>query len=395
MRRAGIKNHPGSGTDGWCCLILLVLCLAWIPASQGGDNQAARLERLRQRIQTLQQTLNGQRGQQRQLRHQLQMVEQALGRLGRALKETERSQRQQAGKLQRLRVLHRRRQQALSRQRSLLGQQILAAYAMGRQSYLKIILNQQDPAVIGRTLVYYDYFNRARAVRIRHINARLREIRILEQTINREAERLAVLSKQQRHQLASRKQFRQRRHQVLAKLGAEIHGREQRLQKFLQDEQRLSKLLGQLQQALADISPEAGRSGAFASQKGRLSWPTRGRIRARFGQLRRTSSRLRWQGVLIEAPEGAEVRSIHSGRVAFADWLRGFGLLLIIDHGNGYMSLYAHNQSLYRSVGEWVPQGAVIATVGNSGGRSSPALYFEIRHNGRPADPLKWVRAGK
>jgi len=388
-----MKHDSGAGCR--CYFILLVMCLAWVPVSQGDDDQAARLERLRQQIQTLQLSLNGQRDQQQQLRHKLQTAEKALGRLSRALKGTARSLQRQSRRLQQLQKQHRQQQQDLSRQRAMLARQMLAAYAMGRQSYLKIILNQQDPAEIGRTLVYYDYFNRTRVVRIQQINARLREIRTLEQAISRETERLAALTKQQQRQWASQQQLRRRRHQVLVKLDAVIQGKEQRLQLFLQDERRLRRLLGQLQQALSDIPPEAGHRGSFASLKGKLSWPTKGRILTRFGQRRRSSGKLKWQGVLIAAPPGAEVHSIHSGRVAFADWLRGFGLLIIMDHGNGYMSLYAHNQSLYKSVGEWVAQGEVIATVGDSGGRNVPALYFEIRHNGRPDNPLKWCRAGK
>ncbi len=388
-----MKHDPGTGSRFY--LILLMMCLAWVPVSQGDDDQAARLERLRQQIQALQLTLNGQRDQQQQLRRQLQTAEKALGRLSRALKETARRLQRQISRLQRLRIQYRQQQQDLSRQRAMLARQMLAAYAMGRQSYLKIILNQQDPAVIGRTLAYYDYFNRARVTRMRAINVRLKEIQTLELAIHHETERLATLTKQQQRQLVSQQQFRRRRHQVLVKLDAEIHGKEQRLQQFLQDERRLRRLLGQLQQALSDIPPEAGYRGSFASLKGRLNWPAKGRILTRFGQRRRSSGKLKWQGVLIAAPPGAEVHSIHSGRVAFADWLRGFGLLIILDHGNGYMSLYAHNQSLYKSVGEWVAQGDVIATVGDSGGRNVPALYFEIRHNGRPDDPLKWCRAEK
>jgi septal ring factor EnvC (AmiA/AmiB activator) len=129
----------------------------------------------------------------------------------------------------------------------------------------------------------------------------------------------------------------------------------------------------------------------FASRKGELAWPAKGRIGARFGSARGVG-RLYWDGVLIEAPEGGEVRSVHYGRVAFADWLRGFGLLLIIDHGDGYMTLYGYNQSLFKETGEWVEAGEVIAQVGRSGGRSTSGVYFGIRHNGEPIDPKKWCK---
>jgi len=153
-------------------------------------------------------------------------------------------------------------------------------------------------------------------------------------------------------------------------------------------------LLEQLRKALSDIPPDIGDLQPFGKLLGKLSLPARGRISHHFGS-RRSTGKLRWQGITIDASEGNEVRAIYHGRVAFADWLRNFGMLIIIDHGDGYMSLYAHNQALYRDVGEWVDQGDVIATIGNSGGQDQSGLYFEIRHNGTPADPSRWIAAAK
>ncbi len=375
----------------WCLLVLLV-CLPFTAAWPGGDDKAARLERLRQQIQALRSVLNDSRGQQQLLRRQLQQVEKELGRLSRALRNT----RQELAKQRQALLALRKRRSALrhnlSRQKEALRRQVLAAYAMGRQGELKIILNQQDPAVIGRALTYYDYFNRARAHQIGAIQGSLDELSALEERIGRESRRLSALSERQQRQMADKQSHVQQRRQVLASLEAEIRTKEQRLEQYIQDERRLARLLNQLQEALSDIPPEKGDVQPFAALKGQLGWPTKGRISAHYGERRFRDSKLKWQGVMIRAAEGAPVRSIHHGRVAFADWLRGFGLLIIIDHGNGYMSLYAHNQSLYKSVGEWVAAGEIIATVGNSGGRSRTGLYFEIRHNGRPTDPLRWCR---
>ena len=140
-----------------------------------------------------------------------------------------------------------------------------------------------------------------------------------------------------------------------------------------------------------DLPTEQGERKAFAGLRGKLKWPSRGRLANRYGS-RRKEGKLKWQGVMIKAPEGTEVTAISHGRIAFSDWLRGFGLLTIIDHGDGYMSLYGGNQSLYKEVGDWVEAGDVIASVGNSGGHRETALYFEIRHNGKPTNPLKWCR---
>lgn len=167
-----------------------------------------------------------------------------------------------------------------------------------------------------------------------------------------------------------------------------------------EDERRLQRLLDSLATAPRDnsqtpaegeLASEGTEHTPFLTLRGRLQWPSRGKLTTRYGSARKVG-KLKWQGVNIKAPEGTEVHAISHGRVAFSDWLRGFGLLTIIDHGDGYMSLYGGNQSLFKEVGDWVEAGEVIAGVGNSGGRKNSALYFEIRHNGKPTNPLKWCR---
>ncbi len=391
-----------NGTVGWRStlplLLLMLMITAPVTAAAAGQSsaerdKAARLELLRKKIHQLQASLGKTRNHQQVLRQELKAAEKEIGRLSRSLKKTRTELRRKKQALARLQGRYRKQQAALSRQREALRQQILASYAMGRQGYLKIILNQQDPAQIGRTLAYYDYFNRARARQIAAIQHQLQEITALEERINRETAALQNLLDQQESQVREKERQRSRRQAVLVKLDQEIRTKEQRLQVFLQDEKELVRLLSQLQSVLSDIPPDAGDERPFPAARGRLLWPTNGKLSARFGSQRKKAGKLRWQGIVISAKEGEEVRSVHDGRVAFADWLRGFGLLVIIDHGNGYMSLYAHNQSLYKSVGEWVSRGEVIATVGNSGGRTMPGLYFEIRHNGKPTNPLKWLQA--
>ena len=391
-----------NGTSWWNSTLILVLVMLMSAApvtaaaaqqSSVETDKAARLEILRKKIRQLQASLNKTRTRQQVLRQELKAAEKEIGRLSRALKKTRSQLRQKQQALGRLQERHRKQQAALFRQREALRRQILASYTMGRQGYLKIILNQQDPAQIGRTLAYYDYFNRARARQIEEIQRQLREIAMLEEQITRETTALQHLLEQQASQVQGKERQRSRRRAVLVKLDREIQTKEQRLEVFLQDEKELAGLLRQLQTVLSDIPPDVGDERPFSAVKGQLLWPARGKISARFGSRRKNAGKLRWQGIVISAGEGEEVHSVHAGRVAFADWLRGFGLLVIIDHGNGYMSLYAHNQSLYKSVGEWVSRGEVIATVGNSGGRDTPGLYFEIRHNGKPANPLKWLQA--
>ncbi len=403
--------------SGWCAALMCLGLLGLVQAGevrpaelqsgmqagkQSGDRAAdqAELQRLRRQIQALRDTLNQSRGRQQALRRELQEAEQAIGSLSRELSRTRRELSALREELQDLRARHQAARRDLERQKELLRRQLLAAYVMGRHSDLKIVLNQEDPAAIGRVLVYYDYLNRARAERIDAVRRGLAEVARLEQRIEAESRRLQALAQTQQRQVAQRRRQHERRRQVLAKLEAQIHTQEQRLARYLEDERRLRRLVEQLAQRYADqlreamtgTLPEAGEVQPFARLKGRLPWPVAGTLRARFGERRLQGGRLKWQGVLIAAEEGTPVRSIHHGRVVFADWLRGFGLLLIIDHGDGYMSLYGHNQSLYKNVGEWVAAGEIIATVGRSGGRDEPGLYFEIRRQGKPADPLRWCR---
>jgi septal ring factor EnvC (AmiA/AmiB activator) len=183
---------------------------------------------------------------------------------------------------------------------------------------------------------------------------------------------------------------RQRQRQAdLAQLNATIETKDQRLQKLSRDQEELQRLLEVIEQAVAELEVPAEYQ-AFANARGQMPWPVPGKASNRYGA-RRAQGSLRWQGLVIPAEEGSEVAAIHHGRVVFADWFRGSGLLLIIDHGDGYMSLYAHNQALLRDVGEWVSAGSAIATVGNSGGRAESALYFEIRENGKPTNPAPWL----
>ena len=185
---------------------------------------------------------------------------------------------------------------------------------------------------------------------------------------------------------------KQQRQRDLGLLNKAIRGKDARLQKMAADREELERLLEVIEQAVAELQIPMEFQD-FASQKGAMYWPVTGKPSNRFGG-RRAGSQMRWRGLVIPAEEGSRVASIHHGRVVFADWFRGSGLLLIIDHGDGYMSLYAHNQALLRDVGEWVSGGSPVAMVGNSGGQQEAALYFEIRHDGKPINPDAWMSRG-
>ena len=371
--------------------LLLSLLLLSLPAIGKAGDDAARLEQLRQQIQSLRSELDSDRQRQQSLQSRLRNTERRIGKTAALLRELDHQIRRQKRELKTLHNKQRTLRGELRQHRMALARQLRAAYVTGRQEYLKILLNQQDPAAVARSLTYYDYYNRARLEKIRTIDTSLEELATLEKEILRKTQRLEQNRAERVNEKRQLEATRQERAQVLASLKREMRDKDRRLAQMMEDERRLQKLLDRIAESPAETPLELGEGQPFAQLRGKLAWPTRGRITNRYGS-RRKVGKLRWQGVRIGAREGTEVRAISHGRVAFSDWLRGFGLLTIIDHGDGYMSLYGGNQSLYKEVGDWVEAGEVIATVGNSGGQEKSALYFEIRHNGKPVNPLKWCQ---
>ncbi|NNF51475.1 MAG: peptidoglycan DD-metalloendopeptidase family protein [Gammaproteobacteria bacterium] len=281
----------------------------------------------------------------------------------------------------------RKREGELAEERDALAEQLRAAYINGRGERLKLLLNQQDPAKLGRQMVYYDYLNRARNERIQTVIAHLAEIIRLDQELAKIAARLAELAADAKTEVAEQAEARIERAAVLASIRARISKRGDQITRLESEERALGNLIRDLQSVMRDF-PVQGEQ-PFTAMRGKLGWPVNGRLGNDYGQ-QRAGGNIRWNGVVVEADRGAPVRAVARGRVSYADWLPGLGLLVILDHGGGYMSLYGHNDTINRDVGEWVQPGDIIATVGESGGRRSPALYFEIRNGARPENPHRW-----
>jgi septal ring factor EnvC (AmiA/AmiB activator) len=213
----------------------------------------------------------------------------------------------------------------------------------------------------------------------------------LEQDIQNKSKALKILGKTLNDQRLDLESARKNRQSLLVALNHEIAQQDTQLNKLLDDEIKLQRLLKSIEFVLGDISQDTRGYLPFSKSKGKLAWPIQGSLRDIFGKSRgNTAGSLKWQGVIIESNPGEEIRAIANGQVVFSDWMPSYGLLLIIDHGAGYMTLYGHNQSLYKSVGEWVEMGELVAVVGDSGGQDTPGLYFEIRHKGRPLNPTTW-----
>ena len=379
------------------CPLLISFSLA-APSNKPDSNlnNSDKLELLRQQIKTLRSELNTDRERKQDLQSRLRDTETRIGKVAALLRGLKRQLRKQNRDLKKLNKRRIKLRADLQVQRVNLALQIRAAYAIGQQEYIKILLNQQDPAAVSRTMTYYDYFHSARLDRIQSLDARLADLQAVEDKIERKKVKLEQNRLEQNQEKEQLEKDRGQRAEVLAKLNQQMQAKGERLSLMLGNQRRLQRLLNrlvdeELEDIQPDLMPEQGERKAFASLRGKLLWPSRGHLTNSYGS-RRNVGKLKWQGVMIKAPEGTDVSAISHGRVAFSDWLRGFGLLTIIDHGDGYMSLYGGNQSLYKEVGDWVEAGEVIASVGNSGGNKNTALYFEIRHKGKPTNPLKWCR---
>ena len=278
---------------------------------------------------------------------------------------------------------------SLDQRRDILAKQIMAAYRLGRESRLKLVLNQDSPALVSRTLAYYDYFSRSQSSYISELRQVLERLDVMQVKIDVELSALDEVQKTLQALLDEMKNQRNERQAIIERLSGQIDTDEKRLMELQAYRQDLETLLENLANALADIPADLGRQRSPGDLKGKLPMPVKGPVKYAYGQPR--TAGLRWQGWLIRATAGSEVSAIAYGRVAFSDWLRGYGLLLIIDHGDGFMSLYANNESLLHEVGDWVEPGVAISTVGSSP-LNGNGLYFEIRKDGKAMDPAVWLK---
>ncbi|MBD8597112.1 murein hydrolase activator EnvC [Pseudomonas sp. W2Oct36] len=433
-------------------LITLALICLLNPAFADDDRAQTQkqLDATRQDITELKKALGQLQEEKSGVQKDLRSTETEMGKLEKQVEALQKELKKSESELQRLDQEKKKLQSARVEQQRLIAIQARAAYQSGRQEYLKLLLNQQNPEKFARTLTYYDYLSKARLEQLRSFNETLRQLAGVEKDIDLQQAQLLVQKSSLDDQKAQLDTVRQERQVALAKLNQDYKARDQKLQSRQQDQADLTKVLKTIEETLArqareaeearqkallaqqeaekrqreqealaknrakddakddsDVAPRrptkapgamvssAGQSygGAFEQARGKLPWPVDGRLLARFGESRGDDERTKWDGVLISAAAGSQVRAVHGGRVVFADWLRGAGLLVILDHGNGYLSLYGHNQSLLKEAGDVVKAGEAISTVGNSGGgQDTPALYFAIRQQGRPSDPAQWCR---
>ena len=362
-------------------------------AAQDSDGELAtvkerELEQVRERISDLKQSMDRSATERDRLTGELQGIEIEISEQRMRIKDIEREQQYTQNKKQTLDVDLAEREKHLDVESGELAAQVRVAYMSGSQEKIKLLLNQGDPATLGRLMAYYRYLSDYRADNIAAVMEEIQRLAELREQIAAEEVRLASLAQKRYAELGQLNTSQQERQTLIRSVKQKIANEGQEVERLAADEEDLTRLIAELTSILSDypISSEA----PFSQHKGKLTWPVAGTVIHGFGQPR-VGGDIKWNGVVLEAPRGREVRAVYHGRIAFADWLSGMGLLVIVDHGEGYMSLYGYNETILKNAGDWVAPGDVIATVGDSGGQQRSSVYFELRRGTRPVDPRQWV----
>jgi septal ring factor EnvC (AmiA/AmiB activator) len=365
------------------------------PAAAGKSASArkteSQLQSIKSEIERVTRQVTAEQLERDRLARELRGAEEAVSQARQALEGVRHERAEGATRRSELSDEKHGREGALAHDRAVLAEQLRAAYVAGDEEPLKLLLDQKDPSLASRLFVYYSYLGQARARQILLVEGEVHQLDRLAGDLAAQDRKLADLERRQKAELANLEQARERRSQVLASLEAESRSGEKRLARLRTQQSGLEKLLKELHQAVVRFPVDT--HNPFAQLLGKLVWPvSEAQVLARFGDSR-GSEGLKWDGVLLGTELGQPVRAVYQGRVVYADWLPGQGLLTIIDHGDGYMSLYGHNQQLYRAVGDLVNAGDEIASSGDTGGSNRPELYFGIRKAGKAIDPRPWFRS--
>lgn len=376
---------------------LLVACGAgatWHSVPTLGNTKeqktTARITELKAQIEAIQRGMALKESERNELQERLKDAEKDLAALDQSIA---RVQAAIADELPRLAELDSQRvelQQKVGAEQATMNQEMKNLWALQQGGGLRILFSDQTPDQLVRNLAYYKRLLAARQDSITRYTTLIELVATNTEATRASQQRLADQREELERQRDQIEHLQGARRNTLVAINTALNTDAKRKAKLEADSQQLQTLLEALRQTLAELDTPSSYT-PFSTAKGQLPSPVRGKAGNRYGA-RTNVADMRWRGWLIPAPEGAEIKAIHHGRVVYADWLRGQGLLLIIDHGEGYLSLYGHNRSLQREVGDWVKPGDIIATVGASGGATSPGLYFEIRHDGQPVNPSSWIK---
>ena len=367
-----------------------VLLLLFSSPPLTADTDREKLEKLKQTISKLEQRLEQRSQEKNDLASKLKQVELEAAQTGKRIRQLNSEISNNRKKLSTLEKQQRTLQQKIKQQNSAIAEHLTAAYKLGDQEPIKLLLNQEDPQQLSRLFKYYSYFLDARNQKIETYLADVEQLSTLMTEVNQQK---LLLDSNRKKLVADQQQLLaigKRRSEALDRLNVSLQNDRSKLDKLIAERAELEELLNRVESAVTDVAlaPPVSQQ-SFVSRKGLLQWPLKGRVAHSFGSQR--SGTLRWQGWMIGAKSGEPVNAVHDGHVIFSNYLRGFGLLIILNHGDGYMTLYAHNKELLKDTGDWVLSGETIARAGDTGGLDKPALYFEIRNQGQPADPKEWL----
>lgn len=354
------------------------------------EERERELEELRERIDAVRERLAADREERDEISVEIERIEREIAELAGRVDDLDQRIDEHRARIAELGQRQEAAREQLEGHRETLEGQLRAAYRLGREPALRLLLRQDEPDAVSRAMGYYGYINNARLAAIGEVAdlvAELGEIRTRTESARADLARDRESLDREQERLAA---ARVEREEILAALERDIAERGQRLETLQEDREQLESLLNDLGEVMADIPDDPREAGPFAERSGELDWPVDGDVRTDFGSPR-AGGRMQWRGLVIAAEHGTRVHAIYHGRVVFADWLSGFGQLVIVDHRDGFMSLYGFNERLLRAEGEWVMPGDPIAIVGNSGAQDEPGVYFEIRRDGEPRNPRTWL----
>jgi len=381
--------------------LLLPLLCALLLTGHAHAGKQDELDNLRKRIATMQHDLEKTSESKSEAADALRVSERAISDSNRELASISEQQRVADSRLAKLQTEAQRLSNSISGQQSRLGELLYRQYLDGQQDYLKLLLNNRDPNQAARDLTYYQYIARNRAAWLASMRGDLEALDEVSSSTREQREQLDRLRTEQMAQKKTLEQEQRARQQMLGKISQQLRQQRREIGRLQHNEQRLAQLVEKIAKMLAqpksrslfrndDLPDDRFDGKPFGQLKGKLTLPVKGTVANRYGDTRPDST-VRWKGLFLRTSAGQSVKAVAAGRVVFADWLRGFGNLIILDHGKGYMSLYGNNETLYKQVGDVLRGGDTLASVGNSGGNEDSGLYFELRHESRPLDPLTWL----
>ena len=377
-------------------ILLTVFMVGTIAMTVNADEKQAKekqLKAIQSKIKKIKAAIDVKEDSKSRYATQLQKIEKNISTVAKRIRSTEKQIKQSKAELKGLRKTRKKHQSQLVEENETLAEQVYAAYTLGKQEKMKLLFSQQSATNMQRNLVYYEYFSNARVNLIKDVQENIETILSTESSINLASQALEKNHQELKSQKTQLSKDGAKRKTIISSLSKQIKKQGGHLNQLQDEASQLQSLIESIEKMLIETpEPELSRK-AFAKLRGKLAWPVNGKVKRLFGRHKPLSD-LRWQGIIIEAPTGRHVKAISHGRVAFADWLRGMGNLIIIDHGNSYLSLYGHNESLFKNAGELVEPGDIISSIGNSGGQAKSGLYFEIRKKGKPQNPSKWCKTG-